>query len=35
MAFNASPGLETFERSNFGLASVVCRALVVRLPPLK
>jgi hypothetical protein len=35
MAFRASPGFETFERSNFGLTSADLLALVERLPPLK
>jgi hypothetical protein len=36
IAFSASPGFETFERSNFGLISDACLlALEVRFPLLK
>jgi len=33
MAFRASPGLETLERSNFGLVSTCCRFELLLLPP--
>jgi hypothetical protein len=34
MALSASPGFETFERSNFGLASTAGLAVLMgRLPP--
>jgi hypothetical protein len=33
MAFRASPGLETLERSNFGLLSTGCLFAVLLLPP--
>jgi len=33
MALSASPGLETLERSNFGLVSTGCRVAVPLLPP--
>jgi hypothetical protein len=34
IAFSASPGLETFDRSNFGLVSTGGLAALLRLPPL-
>jgi hypothetical protein len=33
MALRASPGLETLERSNFGLVSAGCLLAVLLLPP--
>ena len=36
IALRASPGFDTFERSNFGFTSAACLfALVPRFPPLK
>jgi hypothetical protein len=35
IAFNASPGLETFDRSNFGRSCCCLDALPARLPPLR
>jgi len=36
IAFNASPGFETFDRSNFGAAATTgLLTVLVRLPPLK
>jgi hypothetical protein len=36
IAFNASPGLDTFDRSNFGLLSLAgLDALALREPPVK
>jgi hypothetical protein len=33
IAFRASPGLETLERSNFGFESTCCRFALLLLPP--